>query len=49
MLLVVTWEPPAAVVSRVPPMLIENIGNPKTLAVRRAFSCMPLISGVALR
>ena len=40
-------EPAAAVVSRVPGMLTENIGSPKTLAVRRAFSCMPLISGVA--
>jgi hypothetical protein len=45
----VICEPPATEVSRLPPMLIANIGRPNTLAVSRAFSCMPLISGVAAR
>ena len=35
-------EPPAVEVSRVPVMFTANIGRPKTLAVSRAFWCIPL-------
>ena len=42
-------DPEAVEVSRLPGMSIENIGKPNRVAVSSAFSCMPLMSGVAAR